>query len=67
MFIDSAQSRHANTTSKLVHHPYVRHPVLTAQIGEFPPRRLLWQHFNHQVYRMHRREQAQQVNAKELG
>jgi hypothetical protein len=67
VLVDSAQSCHAHATPELVHHPHVGHPALAAQRGEFSPRALLRQHFDQQVHGMHRREQTQQVNAKELG
>jgi hypothetical protein len=67
VLVDSAQSRHAHATPELVHHPHVGHPALAAQCSEFSPRALLRQHFDQQVHGMHRREQTQQVNAKELG
>jgi hypothetical protein len=67
VLVDSSQSRHAHATPELVHHPHVGHPTLAAQRGEFSPRALLRQHFDQQVHGMHRREQTQQVNAKELG
>jgi hypothetical protein len=50
-----------------MHHPHVGHPALATQPGEFPPRALFRQQFDRQVHGMHQREQAQQVNAKELG
>ena len=59
MLVDSPQSRHAHATSKLVHHPHIGHSALATQIRELS--------LDQQVHRMHRREQAQQVNAKELG
>jgi hypothetical protein len=67
VLVDSAQSCHAHATPELVHHPHVGHPVLTTQPGEFSPRALFRKHFDQQVHGMHRREQTQPVNAKELG
>lgn len=67
MLVDPAKPGHAQPRPKLVQHPHVRHPVLAAQACEGPPRPLLRQHFDQQVQGMHRREQTQQVNAKELG
>jgi hypothetical protein len=40
---------------------------LAPQTGELSPRPLLRQHSDQQVQGMHRREQTQQVNPKELG
>jgi len=54
VLVDSAQSRHAHATPELVHRPHVGHPALAAQRGEFSPRALFRQHFDQQVYRMHR-------------
>jgi len=67
MLIDSAQSRHAHATPELMHHPHVGQPALATQSGELPPRTLLRQHFDQQIQGMHWGEQAQQMNAKELG
>ena len=67
MLVDPSQSGHAQPCPKLVQHPHIGHPVLAAQAREGPPRPLLRQHFDQQVQGMHRREQTQQVNAKELG
>jgi hypothetical protein len=67
VLVDSAQARHAHATPELVHHPHVGHPALATQPGEFSPRALFRQQFDQQVHGMHRREQTQQVNAKELG
>lgn len=67
MLVDPPQSGHAQPRPKLVQHPHIGHAVLAAQARESPPRPLLRQHFDQQVQGMHRREQTQQVNAKELG
>jgi hypothetical protein len=40
---------------------------LTAETRERSPRSLFWQHLDQQVQGVNRREQTQQVNAKELG
>jgi hypothetical protein len=67
MLVDPPQPRHADASAELVHHPHVGHPALAAQAGELSPCALLWQHFEQQVHGMDWREQAQQVNAIELG
>ena len=67
MLVDPPQSGHPQPRPKLVQHPHIGHPVLAAQAREGPPRPLRRQHFDQQVQGMHRREQTQQVNAKELG
>jgi hypothetical protein len=67
MLVDAAQPGHAHAGAELVHHPHVGHPALAAQAGELSPRALFRQHLDQQIHGMHRGEQAQQVNAKELG
>lgn len=67
MLVDPAKPGHAQPRPKLVQHPHVRHPALTAEAGECSPRPLLRQHFDQQIQGVNRREQTQQVNAKELG
>lgn len=67
MFVDPSQARHANASAELVHHPYIGHPALATQPGEFPPCALLWQQFEQEVHRMNWREQAQQVRPIKLG
>ena len=67
MLIDLPQPCDTQTRPKLVQHAHVGHPVLPAQTGKLSPRGLLRQHFHQKVQGMHRREQAQQMDAKELG
>ena len=67
MPVDPAKPGHPQSRPKLVQHPHVRHPALTAPTREGSPPSLLRQHFDQQVQGVNRREQAQQVNAKELG
>jgi len=67
MLVDPPQPGHTHAAPELVQHPHVGHSALATQTGELSPRPLLRQHFDQQVHGMHRREQAQQVNAKKLG
>ena len=67
MLVDPSQPGHAQPRPKLVQHPHIGHPALAAPARAGPPRPLLRQQFDQQVQGMHRREQTQQVNAKELG
>jgi hypothetical protein len=46
---------------------HARHLGLAAQAGELSPRALLRQQFDQQVHRMHRRQQAQQMEPIQLG
>jgi hypothetical protein len=66
MLIDLPQPGDADTRSELVQHAHIGYPALAAQIGKLSPRTLLGQHFHQQIQRMHRREQAQQMDTKEL-
>ena len=67
MLVNPAQSCHPHPRSKLVPHPHAGHFVLTTQPCKFAPGALLRKHFHQQIYRMHRGEQAQQMQAEELG
>lgn len=67
MLVDPPQSGHAQPGAKLMQHPHIRHPVLAAEAREGSPSPLLRQQLDQQVQGMHRREQAQQMHAKELG
>lgn len=66
MLINLPQSRDPQTRPELMQHAHVRHSVLAAQTRKSSPVALLRQQFHQKVQRMDRREQAQQVNAKEL-
>ena len=66
MLIDLPQSCDPQTRPKLVQHAHVGDSALATQTRKLSPRVLLRQHFHQQVQRMHGREQAQQMDAKEL-
>jgi hypothetical protein len=65
--VDPPQPSHPHATAKLVQNPHAGHLGLAAQAGELSPRALLRQQFDQQVHRMHRRQQAQQMEPIQLG
>lgn len=66
MLIDVPQPGDAQTCPKLMQHAHVGHAVLPPQPGKLSPGGLLRQHFHQQVQGMDWREQAQEMDAKEL-
>jgi hypothetical protein len=67
MLVDAPQSGRPHATAKLMQHPHIRPRVPATHAGKLSPSRLLRQHFDQQVHRMHRRKQTQQMHAVELG
>jgi hypothetical protein len=67
MLVDAPQSGHPHLTAELMQHPHIWPRVPTTHAGKLSPSRLLRQHFDQQVHRMHRRKQTQQMHAVELG
>jgi hypothetical protein len=65
MLIDPAQPAHPDLLTKLLQHPYPR-PMPT-QPAEAPPSSLFGQLRHHQVDRMGRGQQSQQMYAPQLG
>lgn len=59
MPVDPPQPGHPHALSELVQDAHSGHLGLAAQPGKLPPRALFRQEFDQQVYRMHRRQQAQ--------
>ena len=66
MLIDLPQSCDPHTRPELVQHAHIGHSALAAQAGKLSPRTLLRQHFHQKIQGMNGREQAQQMDAKEL-
>jgi hypothetical protein len=66
MRVDPPQPRHSRASAKLVQDAHAGHLSLTPQTGELSPGALLRQQLDQQVHRMHRREQAQQMDPIKL-
>jgi len=66
MRVDPPQTRHAHPSAKFVQHAHPGHLGLAAQTGELSPVALLRQQLDQQVHRMHRGQQAQQMNPIKL-
>lgn len=66
LLIDLPESGDAQPRPKLMQHAHVGHAVLPPQPGELSPGGLLRQHLHQQVQGMDWREQAQEMDAKEL-
>jgi hypothetical protein len=67
MFIDPPQPGHAHAAAELVQDAHAGHLGLAAQPSKGSPRALLRQQLDQQVHRMHRRQQAQQMEPIKLG
>ena len=67
MLIDLAQAQHPHALPEFVQHPNSGHLAVATQAGELPPRALLRQQGDHQVQRMDRGEQPQQMHPIKLG
>jgi hypothetical protein len=65
MLVDPAQTAHPDLLTKLLQHPHSR-PMPT-QPAEAPPSSLFGQLRHHQVERMSRGQQSQQMHAPQLG
>jgi hypothetical protein len=65
--VDLAQPAGTGTFPKLVEHPGIRHGLPVGQPGKAAPVPLLWQHSQQLVESMDRSQNAQQMDAIQLG
>jgi len=64
--VDPPQPGHSHAPPELMQHAYAGHLGSAAQTGELSPGALLRQQFDQQIHRMHRRQQAQQMDPIKL-